>query len=115
MPGKVTAHQDDLAAARALYEESWALLSKLDARELSAACLEGLGEVVAAQGAPEWAVQLWGTAAVLRAAIGAPIPPVYRTSYVQAVAAARAHLDETTFAARWTAGRTLPVKQALVA
>ncbi len=112
---RVIAHQGNLAAARALYEESWALLRELDIRELSAACLEGLGEVVAAQGAPEWAVRLWGTAAVLRAAIGAPKPPVYRTSYVQAVAAARTHLDEKTFAAQWTAGRIMPVEQALIA
>ena len=112
---RVIAHQGNLAAARALYEESWALLRELDIRELSAACLEGLGEVVAAQGAPEWAVRLWGTAAVLRAAIGAPKPPVYRTSYVQAVAAARTHLDEKTFATQWTAGRIMPVEQALIA
>ncbi len=111
---RVIAHQGNLAAARALYEESWALLRELDIRELSAACLEGLGEVVAAQGAPEWAVRLWGTAAVLRAAIGAPKPPVYRTSYVQAVAAARTHLDEKTFATQWTAGRIMPVEQALI-
>jgi predicted ATPase/class 3 adenylate cyclase len=112
---RVTARQGNLAAARALYEESWALLSELDTRELSAACLEGLGEVVAAHGDPGWAVRLWGAAAILRAAIGAPIPPVYRASYVQAVATARAHLDEVTFAAQWTAGRTMPVKQALIA
>src|SRR6266567_3579762 len=111
---RLTARQGNLAAARALYEESWAVLSELGVKVQSAACLEGLGEVVAAQGEPGWAVRPWGAAAVLRAAIGAPIPPVYRTSYVQAVAAARALLDETTFAAQWAAGRTIPVKQALI-
>jgi predicted ATPase/class 3 adenylate cyclase len=112
---RVTARQGNLAAARALYEESWAVLSELGVKVQSAACLEGLGEVLAAQGQPGRAVRLWGAAAVLRAAIGAPIPPVYRTSYVQAVAAVRARLDETTFAAQWTAGRIMPVEQALIA
>src|SRR5260221_10285409 len=108
---RVIAHQGNLAAARALYEESWALLRELDIRELSAACLEGLGEVVAAQGAPEWAVRLWGTAAVEPPAIEAPTPPVFRTSSVQGVAAARNILDAHSCSAHREAWRTTAFEQ----
>lgn len=112
---RVQAFQGDHAVARAHYEEGWRLLEERDAKELRATCLEGLGIVVALQGAPVWAARLWGTAAAARAAIGAPMPPVYRVSYVQAVAAARSMIGEEAFAAAWAEGRAMPLAQALSA
>ena len=112
---RVKAYQGNVVAARAHYEESWALLKEGDDKELNAACLEGLGEVVVVQGAPRWATQLWGKAATLRAAIGAPMPPAYRAPYEKAVASARAQMGQDSFAAAWAKGRTVSLEQALTA
>ncbi|TMC16095.1 MAG: tetratricopeptide repeat protein, partial [Chloroflexi bacterium] len=112
---RVQAFQGDHAAARAHFEEGWRLLEERGARELRATCLEGLGIVVAQRGAPVWAARLWGTAAAARAAIGAPMPPVYRVSYGQAVSAARSSIGEESFAAAWAEGRAIPLTQALTA
>jgi predicted ATPase/tRNA A-37 threonylcarbamoyl transferase component Bud32 len=117
---RVVACQGDHAAARALYQESFALLHKLGDKERIATCLEGLGAVVTAQGSAEaplagarWAAQLWGAAETLRQHIGAPLPPVYRTDYEQAVATARSALGEKAFATAWAEGRTMTPEQAL--
>ena len=80
-----------------------------------AADLEGLASVVAAQGESLKAARLWGTTEVLREAIGAPMPPVYRADYERAVAAARAQLSEKDFAAAWAKGRSMTPEQALAA
>jgi hypothetical protein len=40
--------------------------------------------------------------------------PVYHAAYEQAVAAARAQLDEESFAAAWAAGQVLPLEQAIL-
>jgi predicted ATPase/class 3 adenylate cyclase len=112
---RVESLQGKLAAARTHYEESWRLLRERDAKELRAVCLEGLGVVAALQGAPAGAARFWGIAATTRAAIGTPMPPVYRVSYGRAVAAARSEVGEVAFAAAWTEGRTIPLEQALAA
>ena len=101
-------------AARACYHESWQLVKTMDAKELSAACLEGYGEVLVAMGTREatnLAVKLWGTAATVRAAIVAPMPQVYRTVYRQALAHARERLGEAAFQSAWAEGHSLPLEQ----
>ncbi len=97
----VAVAQGDLAVARRCSQESLA------------ACLEGVGAVLAGQGVPLKAVGLWGTAEALREAMGAPMHPVYRADYEQAVAAARAQLGEEAFATVWAEGRTTPLEQAI--
>ena len=68
-------------------------------------------EVLVAQGEARWAVQLWGIAATVRAEIVAPMPPIYRPDYIQAVAAARESLDEEAFQMAWTEGRRTSLEQ----
>jgi DNA-binding CsgD family transcriptional regulator len=80
-----------------------------------AACLVGLGEVVAAQQKLAWAAQLWGTAEALRDALGVPVPPVERAGYERSLSAARVHLGERAFAAAWAQGRAMTPEQALAA
>lgn len=109
----VVALQGELVAACALYQESLALARETDYKEGIPSGLEGLAIVVAEQGELPWAVRLWGTAEVLREAIGTPLPPVYRTSYQQAVANARTQLGEETFTKHWSQGRALTPQQAL--
>lgn len=108
---RLAAYRGENEAALACYAESWGLLQAIGARELGAACLEGYGEVAVAQGEPGWAAQLWGTAATVRAAIVAPMPPIYRAGYTRAVTTAREQLGEEAFQAAWAEGRAIPLEQ----
>jgi len=99
------------AAAQAAYAESWTLLRAIGAKDMAARCLEGAGELATAQEMPERAVIMWGTAATLRAAILAPMPPIYRATYVAAVALAREKLGDETFQSLWTQGHQTPWEQ----
>ena len=87
---KVEAYQGDLATARILYEESLSLARvgyKLDL----ASGLEGLANVVAAQGKFTWAARLWGAAEALRDTMGAPLPLLERPDYEQGRDAMQRH------------------------
>ena len=97
------------------YEESLTIAREISEKLITAPGLEGLASVVAAQGEPAWAAQLWGRAEALRATIGSPMPPVEQAEYEQAVSIARAQLGTKTFTAAWTEGRTMTLEQVLVA
>jgi DNA-binding CsgD family transcriptional regulator len=116
--GKVLAAEGDLAAARAVYEESLILETRVNA-EYSildiAPALEGLAAVVAAQREPTWAARLLGRAEAQRETIGTPLSPHYHADYEQAVALARSQLDEPSFAAAWAEGRAMTLEQVVVA
>ncbi len=112
---RIKAFSREHEAAKRCYEESWQLLKVTAAKELETACLEGYGEVLVALGMPETAATLWGTAATVRAAIVAPLPPVYRASYHQAVALAREKLGEKAFQDAWAKGHALPLEQVVIA
>ena len=84
---------------------------EIDAKNLIASALEGGGAVATAQGEPGWAARLFGTTRALREAIGAPLPPVYRAGYEQAVATARTALGEEAFATALAEGETMTLEQ----
>ncbi len=108
--------QGDVTAARRLYQECLALLFEFHVyQEQIADGLEGLAELEAGQRASRQAVLLWGTAQTLRESIGAPMYPVYRPAYEQAVALARTHLGERAFLTAWAEGRSMTLEQALAA
>jgi len=114
--GRLLALQGDAASARRQYQESLTLLFESNVcKENLAASLEGLAALEVGQGAPSLAARLWGAAEALREAIGAPIYPVYRASYEQAIAQARATLGEQAFRTAWAEGRSLTPEQALAA
>ncbi len=105
-------YQGNDEAAQDCYERSWALLLKvLDAKELCAACLEGWGELIVRQGKLEQAAQAWAVAAMIRASLVAPMPPIYRAAYNRAVAVVREQLGTETFQAAWAEGRKLSPAQ----
>ncbi len=107
---KVEAYQGDLSTAHILYEESLSVARvgyKLDI----ASGLEGLANVVAAQGELAWATRLWGAAEALRDTMGAPLPPLERPDYEHATATARTALGAEAFAAAWAAGKTMTLEQ----
>jgi predicted ATPase/class 3 adenylate cyclase len=111
--GKVATARGDHAGARVLYDESLALARDIGDQELIASGLAGLARVVAMQGEPAWAVRLWGSAEALREAIGAPLPPIERADYDQAVAAVRDSLGESACVAAWAQGRRMTAEQVL--
>ena len=110
---RVAMSEGALTSAANRYRESLALSREIGARNLIAAGLEGMGAVAAARGKSRWAARLWGAAQALRMAIGAPVPPVYRAAYEQALASARAQSDEETFATAWAEGETMTLEQTL--
>jgi tetratricopeptide (TPR) repeat protein len=112
---RIRAFSGQYEAAQRCYQESWQLLKSTGAKELEAACLEGYGEVLVALGMPGVAVRLWGTAATVRAAIVAPMPPVYRAAYFHALSLARERLGEKAFREVWAEGHALPLEQVAVA
>ena len=75
--------------------------------------VEGLAEVVAAQGEGAWAARLWGAAEAMREGIHAPLPTVFRTEYEHAIAAARTQVGEKLFTAAWAQGRAMTLEQVL--
>ena len=77
--------------------------------------VEGVAEVVAAQGEGEWAARLWGAAEAMREGLDAPLPMVFRTEYEQAITAARTQVGEKPFAAAWVQGRAMTLEQVLAA
>jgi ATP/maltotriose-dependent transcriptional regulator MalT len=110
---RVALAQDDLVAARQRYQECLTILQEMESQEFLPACLEGLAALEVAQGVPRHATRLWGAAEALREAMGAPIHPVYRASYEQAIAQARDTLGEQAFLTSWIEGRGMTPEQAL--
>ncbi len=99
--------------ARYLYENLLPLVKEVDDNGLTAFILEGLAEVLAAQGEVAWAARLWGAAESLRVSSGFPLLPVDLIDYEPAVAAARLHLGEQAFDTAWNEGRTMTLEQVL--
>jgi len=75
--------------------------------------VEGLAEVVAAQGEGEWAARLWGAAETLREDLHAPLLAIFRTEYERAIATARTQVGEKLFTAAWAQGRAMTLEQVL--
>jgi predicted ATPase/DNA-binding CsgD family transcriptional regulator len=108
------AHREgDHGRAAALAAESLALLRDLGLRPDLAATLEVMAAVSAARGQPDRAVRLFGAAARLREAIGAPLPPADRGAHERELGAARARLGEDAFAAAWAVGRAMTPEGAI--
>jgi DNA-binding CsgD family transcriptional regulator len=101
--------------ARRRYQECLTILQEIGSQGLLAACLEGLAALEAGQGAPSLAARYWGVAEVLREVMGTPMHLVYRATYEQAIAQARATLSEQTFRRAWAEGRNMTPQQALAA
>lgn len=108
---EIAASRDDHKAAQAFYQQSSKLLKELGERESAATFLESHGNYLAAQGDARQAVRLWGAAAATRSAIVAPMPPVYRHAYRQAIASARQYLNEDDFRTHWLEGSKTPLNQ----
>jgi predicted ATPase/DNA-binding SARP family transcriptional activator/DNA-binding CsgD family transcriptional regulator len=101
----------DYDQARSLYAESLQLFSEAGDKVSVAACLEGLALVAGRQGALTRAALLSASAASLRAASNAPLPPSNLADYAGTVSAARAELGEEAFAKAWARGEEMTLEQ----
>jgi len=79
-----------------------------------AQCLEGLGDICAAQGQVAAAARLFAAAGARRQALGAPVPPAERARYDGSMALVRAGLGPAAFTTESDAGCTMTI-EALVA
>jgi tetratricopeptide (TPR) repeat protein len=103
--GFVARARGDEARAVALFGESLRLRQELGDRRGIAECLEALAAIAVTQDQPQRAARFCGAAAALREALGVPIPPIDQHDHDRTLAAARAQLDDATFAAAWEEGR----------
>jgi len=112
--GVVARLAGDYTRAAALVEESLALARPLEHKQNIALCLMRIGGVAGAvgQGARRAALE---AAETLFNTIGLSITtlPGLPAAYDRYVVAARAQLDEATFAAAWAAGCALSLDQAV--
>jgi len=113
--GHVAHDQGDDGRAAALYRESLTLYRGVGEKLGVASCLEGVALVDRMHERFERAALLYGAAAGLRAAIGAPLPPVDRVACDRSATALRGALGEQAFATAWAAGRALSLEQAIAA
>ena len=111
--GLAALREGDYGRAVALYQEGVALFWQQGEKVFATRCLEELAWVVSMQGDYGRATRLFGAAEAQRETFGAPMPPAARTEHDRKVAAARAQLDEATFAAAWAEGRAMTMEQAV--
>jgi predicted ATPase/DNA-binding CsgD family transcriptional regulator len=111
--GQVAKQRGDQVAALADLRTALRIRQEYGDRLGIVACLEALAEFAAEEDQPETAARLFSAAAAERAALGTPIPPVHLPAHDRAVAAARAALGVSSFAAAWLLGQGLPIKEAI--
>jgi predicted ATPase len=111
--GEVVQDQGDYARSLALFQESMSLAWPLEHKETIALCLMGLGGVAGAARQAERAARLLSASEILLDTIGLSVIawPGAPADYDRYVAAARAQLDEATFAAAWATGRAMTPDQ----
>ncbi|HEU5226185.1 MAG TPA: NB-ARC domain-containing protein, partial [Ktedonobacteraceae bacterium] len=86
---RVERTRGNLSEARLLLEDGLTRSIKAYSRLYTSMGLEELAKVVAEQGQPLWATQILGTAAALREAMEAPIPPIERPEHEKVVTSLR--------------------------
>jgi hypothetical protein len=110
----LAAHQlGDAARAGRLLADSLRLRRELGQRLGMAECLEGLATLAVGAEQAAAALRRLGAAAALRAALGAPRPPVGRDVAATTLARLRAEVGDAAGAAALAEGRTWPLDRAV--
>jgi predicted ATPase/transcriptional regulator with XRE-family HTH domain len=109
--GHLAVERGDYDEARHLYELSMQGLREFGNRRHIADCLDGLANIARAEGRPERAAELLGTADALRSAIGIPVSTAARPGYERSLAATHATLPDDNFARAWKRGAARPWEQ----
>ncbi|MBF6612799.1 MAG: tetratricopeptide repeat protein [Chloroflexi bacterium] len=111
--GVAAMHTGDYTSAESLYKESLSLYRELGDKVGMTECLEAMSALSGALEQDERAARLFGAAAALRKAVGAPLNPSDRARYEQSLATIRGRRGEESFSAFWTAGAALPLEDAI--
>jgi non-specific serine/threonine protein kinase len=82
-------------------------------RALLIRCFSYAARLAARRGQAEAAARLFGAEAMLRVAVGEPVPETERAGYDAGVALVRAALPDAAFAAAWAGGEALPLAEAV--
>jgi predicted ATPase/DNA-binding SARP family transcriptional activator len=110
---RVALAQDRADDAGRLFAESLAIGQELGYRENVAYCVEGCAELAAARGEAQTAARLLGAGIGLFERLGVPLEAGERKAYERTVELVTAQLGEATFASLESAGRELPLEQAV--
>ncbi len=111
--GDVARMTHDVVRARALYVQSMTRYQEAGNSLGIAECMESLALIAHLRERWEHSARLFGAAAALREAIGAPLPLVDRTAIEDATATIRVAFGMASFTASWTAGHAMLLDQAI--
>jgi predicted ATPase/DNA-binding XRE family transcriptional regulator len=104
-------YRGDFARAQDLYTDSLSAFYELDDKRGIAESIEGIAGVAGVLGQPSEAARLFGVAASLRDAVGAPLLAGDRSRYESAVAVAREQLDEAMWTQAWEQGGSVALDE----
>jgi len=107
--GAVSCDQGNEARTAAQLSESLSLFQRVGDKKGIAACLERWALLASAQGLFDRAVRLYGAAAQMRCAIGAPMAPADQPAHAERLDCARATLGDEQFMAAWAEGKAMSV------
>ncbi|MBT2206734.1 BTAD domain-containing putative transcriptional regulator [Actinomadura sp. NEAU-AAG7] len=102
--GFIAELRGDASAALAAHREGLESAREVGDPRAVALALEGIAGARVLGGAPDEAARLLGTAAALRASVGAPLPPAERTDVDRIAARARSVLGEARYEAEFRRG-----------
>ncbi len=111
--GTVALRHGDASRAATRFGAGLNLAREVDDTLTVAACLEGLASLAVTHGHARRAARLLGAAAALRDEIGAPVAAHLRADYDRILSATHAGIDADSFARSWSAGRSLPLPEAI--
>jgi predicted ATPase/DNA-binding CsgD family transcriptional regulator len=111
--GLLARHAGELDRAEARYKEGLELLAKVGDKVAAAACLEELAGIAGARADFGRAATLFGAAAALREAVGAPLSPHDRADYDRDLAVVRAATPDDLFTSSWSTGAAMSVEMAV--
>jgi hypothetical protein len=111
--GKVARAEGAPVRASELFRDSLAQNVPLGDKEITARAVFELAVLACERGEFSRGARLYGGIAALRDAIGAPLAPVDRLRYEEAVTATHAALSEEQFRIAWDAGYSLPPERVL--
>ncbi len=105
--GRLKFAEGDFGRAKDLCRESLRLRGEIADKWGIVQCLEPLAAIAVMDDEPRRAAKIFGAIDVLLESVGAQPPLIFRADHEPNLAAARAALDEATFAALFAAGRKL--------
>ncbi|MDQ3749309.1 MAG: protein kinase, partial [Acidobacteriota bacterium] len=109
--GRLMVAKGDFVQAKDLCRESLRLRGELDDKWGIVQCLEPLAAIAVMDDEPRRAAKILGAINVLLESVGAQPPLIFRADHEPSLAAARAALDEETFAASFAEGRKLSTNE----